>query len=164
VRRLDGFQDFLRTNRLSALQDAVVNGPVVILNASETGCAALVFNLNGVQHVPIMDLSLHQLTTLVKLIRNAIAQSGRDASLPDSNRARVWGLVEQIPFISDTLQLLRLPLERHVGRASETSAWPDDIFRYVLGVLWTSVVEPIIRLLKLEVNTFLKPPLSSCSA
>jgi len=60
-----------------------VNGPVVILNASQTGCAALVVNLNGVQHVPIMDLSEHQLVTLVKLIRHAIAQSGRNTLLPD---------------------------------------------------------------------------------
>jgi tetratricopeptide (TPR) repeat protein len=139
VRSLDGFQDFMRPSRLSTLQDAVVNGPVVILNASEAGCAALVLTLNGVQHVPIPDLSSHQVTILVKLIRNAIAQGGGYPLLPDSNRAHVQGLVEQVP---------------HIGRASDISTRPDDIFRYVLGILWTSVVGPVIRLLKLEVNSF----------
>ncbi|KIM82633.1 hypothetical protein PILCRDRAFT_70495, partial [Piloderma croceum F 1598] len=156
VRHLDGFQDFMRPSRLSTLQDAVVNGPVVILNASKAGCAALVLTLNGVQHVPIPDLSSHQVTTLVELIRNAIAQGGRDTSLSDSNCAHVQGLVEQMPLISDTLQLLRLPLERHIRQASDISTQPDDIFRYVLGILWTSVVEPVIRLLKLEKCDF--PP------
>jgi hypothetical protein len=154
VRRFDGFEDFMRPSRLSTLQNAVVNGPVVILNTSKAGCAALILTLNGVQHVPLPDLSSHHVTTLVKLIRNAIAQGGGDTLLPDSNRAHVQGLVEQMPLISDTLQLLRLPLERHMGRASDISTRPDDIFRYVLGILWTSVVGPVIHLLKLEVNSF----------
>ena len=140
--------------RLSMLQDAIVSGPVVILNASKAGCAALVLTLHGVQHVPIPELSSHQVTTLIKLIRNAIAQGGRDTLLPDSNRVHVQGLVEQMPLISDTLQLLRLPLERHFGRTSDISMQSDDIFRYVLGMLWTSVVGPVIHLLKLEVNSF----------
>jgi hypothetical protein len=55
VRRLDGFQDFLRPSRLSTLQSAATNGPVVILNASRTGCAALILTSSGVQHVPFPD-------------------------------------------------------------------------------------------------------------
>ena len=154
VRRLDGFEDFMRPRRLSTLQNAAINGLVVILNTSKAGCAALVLTLNGVQHVPLPDLSSHHVTTLIKLIRNANAQGGRDTLLPDSNGAHVQGLVEQMPLISDTLQLLRLPLERHMGRTSDISTQPDDIFRYVLGILWTSVVGPVIRPLKLEVNLF----------
>jgi hypothetical protein len=36
----------------------------------------------------------------------------------------------------------------------DPSARPDDILRYVLGVLWMSVADPVIRLLKLEVIHF----------
>jgi hypothetical protein len=152
VRQLDGFQDFLRPSRLSTLQGAVVKSPVVVLNASKTDCAALVLTLTGVQHVPFPDLTLTDVAQLVKLTHYAIAHDEKHTSLLESNCMHVKGLVQQIPFISDTLQLLRLPLERHMGQASDISAQPDNIFIYVLGVLWESVVEPVICLLKLELN------------
>ena len=77
VQHLDGFQDFLSPSQLSTLQDATVNVPVVILNASKACCTTLVLTLNGVQHVPLPDLSSHHVTTLVKLIRIAIGQGQR---------------------------------------------------------------------------------------
>jgi hypothetical protein len=150
VRRLDGFQDFLRPSRLSTLQHAADKGPVVIINASETGCAALIMTSAGVQHVPFPDLSFTKVTKLVKILRAAISQGGRDALLLDSNRAHIEGLIQQMPFISETVQLLR----QSYVRSSGTSAQPNDIFRIVLGVLWVSVVEPVIRTLGLEVNSF----------
>jgi hypothetical protein len=64
-----------------------------------------------------------------------------------------------MPSLSETLQMLRLPLERHVSRVSDMSRQPDDIFRYVLAVLWESVVEPVIQSLNLQVNSYL-PQLS----
>ena len=155
VRKLDGFRDFLYPSRLSTLQSASVNGPVVVLNISEPGCFALILTTIGVQHVPLLNVSLTEVTKLVKLIRHAIAQSGRDAVLPEANRAEVKNIVQQMPCISETLQMLRDPLERHGGRASDTSVQPDDIFRYVLCVLWEAVVEPVIRSVGFEVNSFL---------
>jgi hypothetical protein len=152
VRQLDGFRNFLRPSRLSTLQGAAANGPVVVLNASKTGCSALILTSTGVQHVPFADLSFTDVIILVKLTHYASAQSGRDALPLESNRALVEGLVQRMPFHSDTMQMLRLPFERHVGRASGTPAQPDDIFRLVLASLWVSVVEPVIHLLGLEVN------------
>jgi hypothetical protein len=153
VRRLDGFQDFLRPNRLSALQRGAVDGPVVILNASETGCAALILTLTSVQHVPFANLRFTEVTKLAKLIRHAVTQAGRGSSLPESSLRWVEGLVQQMPLLSETLQILRLPFERHARRVSDTSRHPDDIFRYVLAVLWESVVEPVIQSLDLQVNS-----------
>jgi hypothetical protein len=150
VRQLEGFQDFLRPSRLSTLQNAAARIPVVILNASATDCSALILTAMGVQHVPLADLSFTEVTTLVKLTHHAIAQNGRGV-VPESNRAHVEALVQQMPLLSDALQL-RQPFERHVKRVSSTSAQPDDIFRFILAVLWVSVVEPIIRLLGSEVN------------
>ena len=151
VRQLDGFQNFLRPNRISMLQHGATNGPVVILNASNTGCAALILTATGIQHVPFPDLSFVAVTVLVKLLRYAVAQDGRNPSLPS---AHVDGLVQQIPFVIDTSQLLRPPSDRHIGRASDVSEQPEEVFRYVLGVLWKSVVEPVIRRLDLEVQLF----------
>ena len=157
VRQLDGFQDFLRPSRLSTLQSAAANGPVVILNASQSGCAALIVTSTGVQHVPFMDLGLSEVTKLVELIRHAIAEGaegaegGKNALVHESNRTRVIDLVRQMPLISDRLQMLRPRL----GQKSDNLTGPDDIFRYVLCTLWLSVVKPILDLLHLEVNLFI---------
>jgi hypothetical protein len=155
VRQLDGFHDFLRPHRLATLQHAAVNGPVAILIASKTACAALVLKLTGVRHVPLPDLSLTEVTILVKLICQIIAQDGRGGMLSDPSRACVEGLIQQMPLLSGTVQQLRRPFERHVGRASDTHAQPDDLFRYILALLWELVVEPIIQSLDLKVNWLL---------
>jgi hypothetical protein len=152
VRRLEGFQDFLRTSQLSTLQGAAAKGPVVILNASEAGCSALILSSTGVRHLPFLELTFTSVTTLVKLIQSAIGSDGRDASALESNRIHVERLVQQMPLLSETLQLLRFPLEsRHIQRISNIATTPDDIFRYVLAILWESVIEPVIRELNLEV-------------
>jgi hypothetical protein len=150
VRRLDGFRDFLRPRRLSALQRAAVNGPVVILNASETGSDALIMTSCGVEHVALSDLSFEAVNMLVKLLQTVTKMDGRNSLLPDAKRVQVDGVLRQM---ADTLLSSRLPGEiRHIGRVSNTLSQPDDIFRYVLGVLWVFVVEPVIRSLKLEVS------------
>jgi tetratricopeptide (TPR) repeat protein len=153
VRRLDGFQDFLGPSRLSTLQGAAINNPVVILNASDTGCAVLIIMSAGVQHIALADLSVATVTILVKLTHYAIAQGGRDEVELPEYRAQVESLVEQLPPFSDTLQLLRLPLEgRHIKQVSAIGTQPDHIFRYVLGVLWELVAEPVMHVLELQVN------------
>ena len=156
VRKLDGFQDFLGQSRFSTLQHAAANGPVVILNASNSACAALILTSSStvVKHVPLPNLHFPEVTKLVKLVRHAIAPNGRDALLAKSKCTSVEDLIQDMLF-SNALQSLRLPLERHIGRASDISTHSDDIFRYVLGVLWQSVVEPVITSLNLKVNCFL---------
>ena len=155
VRCLDTFRDFLRPSRIFSLQRAAANGPIVVLSASKTRCDALLLKSTGVHHVPFPNLGFVEVSLLVKLIHYAIAQDGRDAFFLESNSAHVEGLVQHMPFISDTLRLLRLPLERHVKRISDISEYSNDIFRYVLGVLWESVVKPVIQSLDLKVNYFL---------
>jgi hypothetical protein len=164
VRQLDGFQDFLRPKQLSTLQGAAADGPVVVLNASQSACDALILTPTRVRHIPLPDLSITDVTKLVKLIHCAIAQDGRDILHPESNRAHIEGLVQQIPFISDTLQLLRRPLERHIGRVPDIFEQSDNIFRYVLGMLWEAVVEPIVHMLDLKVKSILSPTISSSHA
>ncbi|KIM71698.1 hypothetical protein PILCRDRAFT_82523 [Piloderma croceum F 1598] len=129
VRQLHGFQDFLGPSRLSTLQNATVNTPVVILNASKTGCAALVLTSTGVQHVPLPALSFVEAHRLAKLIQSAIT----------------------IPVFSGTMQSLRLWIgARHMGRASDTQMKPEEIFHFVLHILWASAIEPVIHTLHLQ--------------
>ena len=59
VRKIDGFETFLLLKHLETLQLAAANGPVVILNASERDCAALVLKSAeaDVLHVPLPKFS-----------------------------------------------------------------------------------------------------------
>ena len=93
------------------LQHAAANGPVIVLNPSKTGCAVLVLISTGVQHVPFPNLSVAKVTNLTKLLCYAIVQDGMDTLPLESNHVHLEGLIPQIPYISDTVQLLRQPLE-----------------------------------------------------
>lgn len=79
---------------------------LVVLNASQAGCAALVLTSTGVQHIPFLDLSFTQVTTLVRLIRRAVARGAGDPLVHQSTCAHVEGLVQQMPFLSDSLRSL----------------------------------------------------------
>lgn len=157
VQQIHSFHDFFHPSPLSTLQNAAANGPIIILNASKGGCAALVLTSTGVQSVPLLKLTFTEVTTLAKLIKSGIAPN---TLVIRSNRAYVEGLVQQMPLLSDNLKLLKLPFEsRHVKQASET--WQsDDIFRYVLAVLWESVAKPIICMLDLKVSLLLSQTLT----
>ena len=142
VQLMDGFQDFLRPSGLSTLQHAAVNGPVVILNASVTGCAALILTSAGVQHVPFPDLTLDDVTRLAKLLQ--VASKGIDNWFPEFDCAYTTYMedVQRMSDLPNTMQMLRLPDEsRH-----------EYIFRLVLAVLWTSVAMPVIHMLNLEAS------------
>jgi len=65
VRRLHEFQDFLRPSRISVLQGAAVDAPVVILNASKSGCDGLIVTSSDVKHVPLPGLSFAVVEVLV---------------------------------------------------------------------------------------------------
>ena len=69
VQGLDGFQNFLSTNRFATLQGAATSGPVVILNASESGCAALIVTMSGVEHIPLPDFTHSFAGVLVEMLR-----------------------------------------------------------------------------------------------
>jgi hypothetical protein len=152
VRRLDGFQDFLLPSRLSTLQGAAANGPVVILNTSRSGSDALIMTSSYVQHIPLLGLDFIAIRSLAKLIQNATATN--HTLLPGADQAQTEGLFLRMPELSDRLRHLRQMIEdRHIGRASDAQMLPEDTFRMVLAMLWVWVVHPVIRSLNLEVNS-----------
>jgi hypothetical protein len=79
VQKLDEFQDFLSPAPIVKLQSAAANGPIIILNATEFGCAALVVTLCGVTHIPLPKFTVRVAETLTKLIRFA-NNSGSECS------------------------------------------------------------------------------------
>jgi len=149
VRRLPDFQDFLRPSRLSTLQSAAVDAPVVILNASKSSCDALIMTSSDVKHIPLPDLSFTDIIVLVMLIRSATTGNPllRESFLP-----MIDDLFRRMSYNSDAERSLRQSVEgRHMKRVSDTQLDSQDIFRLVLDVLWISVVQPVIDSLNLEV-------------
>lgn len=58
VRRLDGFDDFLKPPRLSTLLPAAAEGPVAIVNLSRWRCDVLLVRADGVEVVELPGLTL----------------------------------------------------------------------------------------------------------
>ena len=150
VRKLPGFQDFLRPNRLSTLQSAAVDAPVVILNASKSSVDALIMTSSDVKHIPLPNLSFTAINQLVRLIRTASAgNSLHQASLHPS----IDDVFRRMSFNSDVERSLRQSVEGRAGKpvSGAQSVDSEVIFRLVLHVLWASVMQPVIDSLNLEV-------------
>ena len=149
VRRLPGFEDFLRPSRLSTLQMAAVDAPVVILNASKSGCDALIMTSSNVKHIPLPNLCITDINKLVRLIRMA---SGGNSLRKPSLHPKVDDIFQLMTFNSDVEPSLgQLVESRQMKRVSDTRFDSEDIFCHVLHVLWISVMQPVINALNLEV-------------
>jgi len=152
VRMLPGLQDFLRPSRLSTLHAAAVDAPVVILNASQSGCDALIMTSSDVKHIPLPNLSLPFIDMLVRLIRMAA---------PGNSLCQVFLLsmivnfFQSMSFNSDAERSLRQLFECQVGRPALESNTQlvdsEDVFRFVLCGLCISAVQSMIDSLNLKV-------------
>ncbi|KAF8810350.1 TPR-like protein [Phlegmacium glaucopus] len=144
VRKLKGFEDFLRPRRLSALQIAASEYPVVILVANDDGSHCLILKSTSVHHIELPGLRTRELQNLVQLVRNAVSQSTIMGSSVES-------IIEDVTAPpGDT----RMPTR--VGNKLVSS---DDVFKQVLKKLWDEVVKPVINFLKIEKSDSGKLPM-----
>ena len=85
IRKLPGFERFLLQKDFSQLRVSTHSGPVVILNAAEIRCDALIVlpNVDHVIHVPLPQFSLKQSAGLQKTLQGFLRQAreGRLAPL-----------------------------------------------------------------------------------
>jgi tetratricopeptide (TPR) repeat protein len=145
VRKLNGFQNFLQPKPFHALQRAAKHGPIVLLNASRSGCDGLILTSDGVQHVPLPDITITTLQALCVTIKMALSFSGMRMELPDAADTMVETVVEKLrnhDYYTERGGRLSKPVQHD----------PQDLFRDVLGLLWFSVVHPVIQALGLQVR------------
>ena len=155
VRRLDGFHDFLRPIRLSMLQRAATHSsPIIILNASNTGCAALILTpsqTEPVQHVPLPKMTLVRAQALTRILQ-IIVSLGREGCIPIQDLIRRHAdsedLGEEMLALADIFRSFEDP---HEGRGTRVVA-SGDPFKSLLHFLWLSVVQPIVCSLGLEAS------------
>lgn len=142
IRRLPGFEQFLLPRPLTQLTKAAKWGPVIMLNASERRCDALVL-MSGLSddilHIPLPDVSLAKAMALHKILKDLLKGCIPTADrLLDSSENTDWKRLG-IYFVS-----------------TETGQPYKDILvewsRIVLSLLWHWVVKPIVEGLALTVS------------
>ncbi|KAF8962316.1 CHAT domain-containing protein [Flammula alnicola] len=135
VRKLKGFEDFLRPRRFSELQRAASEYPVVILVANNDGSHCLILTSTTIQHIDLPRLQTLVLQYLVRLVQDAVSESTVSFS--------------SVERVMEDLAAL-LGENRAVKRMVNKLGSSDDVFKVVLRFLWDEVVNPVINFLKIE--------------
>ena len=135
VRMLPGFEDFLRPSPLSSLKYAASKHPVIILVANDDGGHCLLMTSTSIHHLPLPKLHTPMLQRLVHLVQVAVSNSSISRLSIEKTREKVIELLGR---------------EREMRVKELTSS--NDIFRFVLRVLWDELVKPIIDFLNIKVT------------
>lgn len=95
--------------------------------------------LTRIHHIPLPSLSTPHLRKLVRLVQIAVSQLPMSESFTEKIRDEITELLG----------------EDHAGKMRfgvGSNLLSDDIFRYILRVLWDELVKPIINLLDIKVS------------
>ncbi|PPQ97687.1 hypothetical protein CVT26_001870 [Gymnopilus dilepis] len=128
VRKLDGFEDFLRPKSLSTLQSAATERPVVYLVANDSSSDCLILASGHIHHIPLTTLPAHVLSELVRLVKIGISD----------------------PVVAPVLA--SEAEESGVSRERDDKRHPSsgDPLGSVLESLWNELVQPVIQSLGLK--------------
>ncbi|KAI9567762.1 CHAT domain-containing protein [Boletus coccyginus] len=132
IRRFPGFERFLFHKEFSRLRASAYSGPVVVLNATESRCDALVVlaDVDRVIHVPLPNFTFKQSMFLQKMLEKLLGHSR--GIHPDERKAK----------------LIASPHDLHPWNP-ET---PDgDSYEFLLSNLWEGVVRPVLDALAFKV-------------
>ena len=123
IRGFPGFERFLLRKEFSQLRTSALSGPVVILNAAESRCDALVVlaDLNRVIHVPLPNFTRERSTRLQNVLKSLL---GDARAIPCEDSERVG---------------------KRATRAGVS--WES-----LLSTLWGGVVQPVLHALALSVR------------
>ncbi|KAF8556914.1 hypothetical protein OG21DRAFT_1520796 [Imleria badia] len=121
IRRLPGFERFLLHKEFSRLRALAHSGPVVILNAAESRCDALIVrgDVDHVTHVPLSNFTFEQSASLQKILKSLLGD------------ARAMGFDRE-------------------ERAGKPATRGGVSWEYLLSTLWTGVVKPVLDTLAIS--------------
>lgn len=141
VRKLEGFEDFLRPPRLETLLPAATDGPVVVINISQWRCDALIVTTAGVEVVELPQLSAEALAEKVSNYLRALHQVDGAAH----NLHVAWQCYESgdrsLEAISQYTQAKRA--------VQDTERDRDETLATVLAWLWDEITDPVLTALGL---------------
>ncbi|KAG9307897.1 hypothetical protein JVU11DRAFT_12972 [Chiua virens] len=125
IRALPGFEAFLLPKKIDQLSYLVHPGHVVLLNASEHRCDALVImeTSKQVTHIPLSLITHGELASMRAQLSTVLRNNGRVILRGETDRA---------------------------ARLVTVRLGADDVFRSILSSLWSKVVNPILDALGLS--------------
>ncbi|KAJ7100413.1 CHAT domain-containing protein [Mycena epipterygia] len=141
VRQLQGFQRFLRPKLMTELGAAAMFGPVIILKASKSACTAFIVTLSGeVQAIHLTSMTWDKAQLLVELLHALLSRS----------RVQIIQTLTKIPSREASTE--SPPLQERLDGSVENSADldPNKVFGWLLGEIWTLIVQPVFHALKLK--------------
>ena len=138
---MSGFEDFLGPSRISSLKAAASEHPIVILIANDDESHCLIMTLTIIHYIPLPNLGTPKLKELAHLIQIAVSQSPLSQSLIDRTQDII----------------IRLLGEERAGRVSSKTQFrsPDNMFKFVLRMLWDELVRPVINCLNIKVSYYI---------
>lgn len=138
VRKLDGFEDFLRPPRVETLLPAAADGPVVIVNVSRWRCDALLVRTGGVDVVGLPGLSLEMVTERTDSYLRVLRQVDRAVRKVHAARHEV----DQQPGIAS---VRRFTDAKRALTAAVTER--DNTLAALLAWLWDEIAGPVLAAL-----------------
>ncbi|MGW7469151.1 CHAT domain-containing protein [Streptomyces xantholiticus] len=145
VRKLEGFDDFLRPPRLASLLPAASGGPVVVVNVSQWRCDALIVTKDGVRSRQLPDLTLEQATEQA----NTYLRTLQEAELAGHDHQMAKDAVDA----AATPAAIRA-LSRAAAALMKAERRTDDMLRSLQVWLWDAIAEPVLE----ELGLGLVPP------
>ncbi|KAF8548092.1 hypothetical protein OG21DRAFT_1489675 [Imleria badia] len=124
IRRVEGFKSFLKsTTPFSELEKAALDGPVIMLNASQYTCDAVILQYNTPPtHIPLSHMTSKDVSQMATRFReltgNLVASDDNDAALEDL-LSDLWDLVVS-PIVQHLLS--------HTTRGSRLWWCPAGVF------------------------------------
>jgi Tetratricopeptide repeat len=167
VRKLPKFVDFLRPRRFSVLQSAClergrlkdvdvgVGKTIVILCATLKNTDALILTAKGVKHLPLSGLSFKLMLGLVNLVHHiSVVGYSRNLSpeIEEAFFARLRELVHTLPGFEQLFSSERATKIASIN-ADLKAPFTSAILSFVLKMLWSKVVEPVVEFLDLKVSS-----------
>ncbi|KAJ6601514.1 CHAT domain-containing protein [Mycena sp. CBHHK59/15] len=127
----------LRKKSFTALQDAAINGPVVLLNVGSPHFTALIVTFgNEPKSVPLPDMTLEAASDLIDLLPTSSVHSSAFADA----RHHTEGL-GSCSGVQNRLM---------GNREGALDLNSNDAFEFLLAQLWRMVVKPVLRVLDLK--------------
>jgi tetratricopeptide (TPR) repeat protein len=153
IRNCPGLENyFLKSISIAHIQERLVNEPVIILNAGESLCAGLIVTSTNVEYVHFPEFTHQTAEVLAEMMRMARSTHSERTKHP------FWKDVPKALCELDKRMTQEYAVPSLLNQHAESDAeanihvGPDVILRFVLGVLWRLVVEPVIRCLDWKVS------------
>ncbi|KAJ6549556.1 CHAT domain-containing protein [Mycena vulgaris] len=151
VRMLDGFENFMRSKDITALQEAAISGPIVILTADTSLCFALIVTSSKVQCLKFW-----------MVVEDLLADLSRALSTPNFDFAKFLETLKQGK--NDPQDLATFDTRLFGGREGSLMRSSDDVFRALLADLWKNLVKPVFDALNLQATGIYGKDMTDCAS